>query len=112
MVSIDVGKMRQVIMNILINAIQASKPGGSIEIKIEEIAKPKAFQRIVIIDKGIGIEEEDVKYVFDPFFTKKKTGTGLGLCIVRNIMVKHNGNIELESVKGKGTKVFLDIPVN
>ena len=112
MVLIDVGKMRQVFMNILINAMQASKSGGSIDLQIDEIAKPKSMLRITITDRGIGIDDEDMKYIFDPFFTNKKTGTGLGLSIVRNIMIKHNGNIHFESEKGKGTKVFIDIPVN
>jgi signal transduction histidine kinase len=112
MVLIDVGKMHQVFLNILLNAMQASKPGGSIELKVEEVAKPESMLRIIVTDRGIGINEEDIKYVFDPFFTKKKTGSGLGLSIVRNIMVKHKGNIHFESEKGKGTTVFMELPVN
>jgi len=112
MVLIDVGKMRQVFMNILLNAMQASKPGGSIDLQMDEVAKPKSMLRITVTDRGIGIDDEDMKYIFDPFFTNKKTGTGLGLSIVRNIMIKHNGNINFESEKGKGTKVFMNIPVN
>jgi len=112
MILMDKGKIHQALLNILINAIQASKPGGIIEIKTELVEPANDKFRITVKDNGDGVSPEDAKYVFDPFFTKKAKGTGLGLSIVRNIMNNHNGDVRLESTPGKGVSVYLELPVS
>ncbi|MCB1197252.1 MAG: GHKL domain-containing protein [Deltaproteobacteria bacterium] len=100
----------QVIMNLLNNATQSIETQGSIYIdtkKIDNTAK------IIIKDTGVGIDASVQKRIFDPFFTTKKpgSGTGLGLSIVQDIMARHNGNISVESEKGKGTTFILTLPL-
>ncbi len=97
---LDRNLMVQAVTNILINAFQSSKKGDEITIH--------AFrdgQRLIIeiIDEGIGMSEETMTNVYNPFFTTRESGTGLGLSIVHRIIEDHNGTIELESKLGKGT---------
>jgi PAS domain S-box-containing protein len=110
MILIDKGKVHQALLNILLNAIQASHTGGTIEIETQIVDHPAKTFRIVTIDHGEGIKPQNLKLVFDPFFTTKKTGTGLGLSIVRNIIKNHQGDIMLESEPGKGTRVCMEFP--
>jgi signal transduction histidine kinase len=109
-IPMDKAKIHQAVLNVLLNAIQASKPGNKIELKTE-VHSPSNSIRIIAIDQGHGIEKKNIKYIFDPFFTTKKEGTGLGLSIVRNIIKNHNGNISLDSNLGKGTRVCIELPI-
>lgn len=111
MTLIDKGKMSQALLNIIINAIQASSPGGRVVVETQFIRAPAPVARISVSDYGTGIKPEDLKYVFDPFFTTKKSGAGLGLSIVKNIINNHNGAISVESKLDKGTTVLIEIPV-
>ena len=100
----DYGKMRQVLINLLHNSVQAMPEGGKLKIGVQEIFEND--QRKVLLrveDSGIGIPEEYRKKVFDPFFTTKEGGTGLGLSIVYSIIKEHHGSIDLQSQVGKGT---------
>ena len=105
------GQINQVFMNILDNATQAIEGDGNIYIrtKIEE-------QNVIIEfeDTGAGIDEDVIPKIFDPFFTTKPVGegTGLGLSICYKIIRSHNGKMEVESEKGKGTKFIIEIPIN
>ncbi len=104
------GKMHQAILNILSNSIDAIVEEGTISIWTE--VKKKVFS-ICISDDGCGISEENLSKVTDPFFTTKDPGkgTGLGLSITQNIIEEHRGILEFESTLGKGTKVFIKLPV-
>jgi two-component system sporulation sensor kinase A len=110
MIQMDKGKVRQAFLNILLNAIQASHNGGTIEIETQIVNDLVKTFRIVTIDHGEGIKPEDLKFVFDPFYTTKQSGTGLGLSIVRNIMKNHRGDILIESEPGKETRVYMEFP--
>jgi len=109
----DFEQLRGLFVNLIRNAIQAMGNGGEIIIwanitngKLQN----QRFMEIVIEDKGCGMSPSDLEKAFDPFFTKKSNGTGLGLSICKKIATAHNGNIELESVLGKGTKVRVFLP--
>jgi signal transduction histidine kinase len=100
----DYEKMRQVLINLLHNSIQAMPEGGKLKIGVREIFEND--QRKVLLrveDSGTGIPEEYRMKVFDPFFTTKEGGTGLGLSIVYSIIKEHHGSIDLQSQVGHGT---------
>jgi len=99
-------KMKQAFINILINSLDAIENRGEIVINTFERDN---YVIIEFIDNGSGISESNLKYIFDPFFTTKKQGTGLGLSITQNIIIEHNGTIEIESEQGKGTKVIIKL---
>ncbi|HNQ63484.1 MAG TPA: ATP-binding protein, partial [Syntrophorhabdaceae bacterium] len=87
--------------------IDAAAGKGSIAIEIKEDGK---YVVVVISDSGIGINEDVRKNIFNPFFTTKDKGVGLGLFIVHNIVQAHNGYIEVESTEGVGTSFFVYLP--
>jgi len=105
------GQLAQVFLNILLNAEQVISDDGVISVN--------SFMQdgsiiVVIIDNGPGIPDEVLKKVFDPFYTTKEVGegTGLGLTVSRDIIMNHNGNIEIDSKVGVGTTVQIILPVN
>jgi len=100
-------KIYQVLMNIFMNAIQASPEKSNIDVKTLNGRKNVS---IVVSDSGSGISEEDMKCIFDPFFTKKDYGTGLGLCIVHSIITNHKGKIEVSSKENVGTDITIELP--
>jgi signal transduction histidine kinase len=108
--------MKQVFMNLILNAIQAMKEGGSISIATRSISRNGAepsgeFVQVEIRDTGIGIPEENLQHIFDPFFTSKDEGSGLGLAVSHQIVQEHGGFVTVESVLGKGTAFFVHAPV-
>jgi len=110
-ISCNEGQIHQAILNILINAIQAIEDKGEILIKTSTNGQ---FFIICITDNGCGIEKNNLPKITDPFFTTKAPGqgTGLGLSITYNIISEHNGNLEFESQKGRGTTVTVKLPLN
>jgi signal transduction histidine kinase len=113
---IDREQMKQVFMNLILNAIQAMKEGGSIYIATRRISRngPEPageFVQIEIRDTGIGIPEESLQHIFDPFFTSKEEGSGLGLAVSHQIVQEHGGFVTVESTVGKGTAFFVHVPV-
>lgn len=96
------------LMNIFINSIQAIDNAGSITVNVYE---EKGRYRIEIEDTGCGITKENMKKIFNPFFTTKEKGSGLGLPIVRKIIEGHEGTVEIESQEGSGTKVIIRLPL-
>jgi signal transduction histidine kinase len=94
-------------LNIFANAIQSMKNGGAVSVKVGE---GKNQYIVEIEDTGCGIREEDLNKIFNPFFTNKDKGSGLGLSIVRKIIEGHNGTIRIESQEGSGTKVSIMLP--
>ncbi len=120
-VDVDISQFNQVINNLIINANQAMPYGGKIYIEAKNtIITPKEFPflspgkyiKISIQDEGVGIPAEHINRIFDPYFTTKSQGNGLGLAIVYSIIKRHDGHIEVESVLGKGTKFTIYIPAS
>ncbi len=103
-VEVDSDKIKQVLLNIFLNSLAALQDGGKLKIKLSSRANNL---EVIISDNGAGIEKMDLPRIYDPYFTSKPAGTGLGLAVVQKIMEAHGGNISLESVAGKGTEVFL-----
>ncbi len=103
----DSAMIYQAFLNILLNAAQAM-PGGGI-IRIETLSDAKSVT-VVFKDEGAGIPDEVMGKIWDPFFTTKETGTGLGLGIVKNIIESHGGKIRIENRKEKGAAVFVELP--
>jgi signal transduction histidine kinase len=105
-------QLRQVFLNLILNAQQAIERGGTIEIKtsrLDELSQPSIS--IEISDTGCGISTEDLARVFEPFFSMRKDGTGLGLWVTQNIVRQHGGRIEVKSYE-KGTTFQIILPVN
>jgi two-component system nitrogen regulation sensor histidine kinase GlnL len=113
---IDSEQMKQVFMNIILNAIQAMSEGGSISIATRALQRngtePSGeFVQVEIRDTGLGIPEEHLQHIFDPFFTSKDEGSGLGLAVSHQIVQEHGGFVTVESTLGKGTAFFVHLPV-
>jgi two-component system NtrC family sensor kinase len=113
---IDREQMKQVFMNLILNAIQAMRDGGTLFISTRLYSKNESgengrFLQVEIRDTGIGIPEENLQHIFDPFFTNKDEGSGLGLSISHQIVQEHGGYIVVESKLGKGTSFFINLPV-
>lgn len=106
---IDPDKMKQVFLNLFLNAIEAMQEGGVLRVSVDRI--PGRMVEIVVSDTGAGISGEDLTRIFDPYFTTKPTGTGLGLAIVHKILEAHDGAIRFESEPGKGTTITVTLPV-
>jgi signal transduction histidine kinase len=106
--NIDPHQIRQAMLNILINAIDAMPQGGRLTVSIQRLRRH--HMRIIIADSGIGIPATDLQQIFLPFFTKKDHGTGLGLSITQGIIEEHGGKITVESREESGTRFFLDLP--
>jgi two-component system sensor histidine kinase HydH len=103
----DHGQLYRAFLNIFINASQSMENGGTIDVHVQE---EKEQFRVEIQDTGCGISQENLKRIFNPFFTTKDKGTGLGLSIVRKIIEGHRGTISIESQEGKGTRVEILLP--
>jgi signal transduction histidine kinase/ActR/RegA family two-component response regulator len=119
MLNADKGQLAQVITNILINAIQAMPDGGLITIdatNVDQHSKnipfdiTENFVCLKITDQGEGIPEKLKSFIFDPYFTTKKSGSGLGLATTYSIIEKHKGHIYVESTVGKGTTFIIYLP--
>lgn len=116
-VDIDPGQIRQVIYNLVLNARQVLGDGGKIEITAwnedfrgEASRIPENFVSFSITDNGQGIHVDDQKNIFEPYFSTKKTGTGLGLAVSHSIISKHGGSIEFSSIPGQGTTFSVTLP--
>jgi len=105
-IDVDEAQIQQVISNLLLNAAHACERDGNI---ICSIQRADSRIRIIIEDNGAGIPAEILPRVFEPFYTTKARGTGLGLPICKRIVEIHGGNLTIESEVGKGTRVTLDI---
>ncbi len=103
----DQDSLKQALINLLLNSIQASKPEGIIEIAAERVREQICLK---IKDYGQGMTKEELKEAFTPFFTTKEQGTGLGLAIVQQIITRHEGQIKINSLPGKGTEVIIYLP--
>lgn len=104
----DANQMKQLFINLIKNAIEAMPEGGSIYISTEKVMNE---WKITIQDEGKGMSEEDIQKIYDPFFSTKTEGTGLGLTICAAILKDHQGRMDVVSELGKGTAFHIYLPV-
>ncbi len=108
----DKNQLKQALMNIILNSIQAIEQIGKISLLLDSImSKNREMIQITIQDDGIGIASADLPHIFDPLFSNRDNGCGLGLSIAYNIIEMHQGTIKIDSEKGKGTIVNILLPV-
>jgi signal transduction histidine kinase len=107
---LDENQIEQVFVNLLINAIQAIGEGGTIAINSRMLPENPAIE-VVFADNGCGIPKEQIHKIFEPFFSTKKHGTGLGLAVSYGILRNHNGDITVSSVPGEGTRFTIQLPI-
>jgi signal transduction histidine kinase len=124
-VAADDNQLKQVLMNLCLNARDAMPAGGRLTVQIEEIpvgspGAPTVFEgaraaaswaRITVQDTGTGMSEEVQSRIFEPFFSTKERGTGLGLAVVRQIVESHGGRVQLQSKPGEGTRFEIWLPM-
>jgi signal transduction histidine kinase len=118
-ITTDAERLRTALVNILTNARQAVAAGngasghpigiGDADVRVTTRHEPSGA-RVTIRDRGIGITPEDMAHIFDPYFTTRRAGTGLGLPIAKNIIEGLGGRIEIESVPGEGTELRITLP--
>ncbi len=106
---LDANQIKQVVLNLFLNAIDAMPQGGTLKVG-GRVRNPSVV--ISITDTGCGIASEDLKHIFEAFFTKKEKGTGLGLAVTKNIIEEHGGTISVKSKVGEGTTFTLELPIN
>ena len=111
------GQIEQILLNLIINARQAMQRGGRLTIDLRENTKTNMAE-IAICDTGVGIPPEQLRLIFEPFYTTKSPdeqghgGSGLGLSVCRQIIEQHQGRIRVESVIGKGSKFTVKLPLD
>ncbi len=111
-ITADANQLSQILMNLLLNAAQATPSGGTVTVLAEKLRFADMIE-LRVSDTGTGIPEDILPHVFEPFFTTKRgKGTGLGLSITRNYVRRHGGDIQLGSIAGVGTAVRVTLPVH
>ena len=114
-IAADKDRLQQVLLNLILNALQASSADGWIELRteLEPVTDDQdALIRLDVRDAGSGIPADKLPHIFDPFFTTKSEGTGLGLSVSYNIVAEHKGRLEVQSEPGKGTCFSIYLPVH
>lgn len=118
---VDTGQISQVIQNLIINAVQAMPSGGMVQVRGENITltaqdplplEPGRYVRISVKDFGIGILPEHLPKIFDPYFSTKQKGSGLGLATAYSIIANHGGYLTVESATGRGTAFYFYLPAS
>ena len=104
----DSSMLYQAFLNIFLNAMQAMPGGGKIKIKIKF---KEGVVKVFVDDQGTGIPENLLKKIWNPFFTTKDTGTGLGLGIVKNIIEAHEGSVAIANIHQYGARVSVELPI-
>ena len=114
----DADQLRQVFVNVMANAIDASPERAPLKIVTDTVSMdgnedgaPRRFAQVTIADQGSGMDQATVDRIFEPFFSTKKRGTGLGLAIVKQIVEQHGGKIAVDSEPEKGSRVVIDLPL-
>ena len=108
---LDREQMKQVILNLLLNALQAMPGGGRLRLS-GQVLEDNRWIQLSVQDTGVGIPPEDMNKLFDPFFSTKEGGVGLGLSIAHRIIDQHRGKIQMESTPGQGTLFTLWLPIS
>jgi signal transduction histidine kinase len=109
LIKADRDRLKQVFLNLILNAVEAIPRGGDINLCTEF---HEGIVKISVSDNGIGIEKKDLKNIFDPYYSTKEQGFGLGLSLIQTIVHKHRGKIRVSSEKGKGTDVVILLSVD
>lgn len=104
----DSSKLHQVLLNLLLNASEACADGDKVLVSLSKSGNGGG--RLIVSDSGQGISDVDQIRIFEPFYTTKSSGSGLGLAVVKSIIDEHHGTISVESKKGDGTRFTIDIP--
>ena len=105
---VDPTQIKQVFLNILMNAVESMPDGGKLDVNIESI---DGSVKIYIVDAGKGMKQDVLQNIYDPFFTTKPSGTGVGLSVSLKIIEDHGGTIDAISEQGKGTTMLLTLPI-
>ncbi len=105
----DATELKKLFLNLIINAIDASAPGGSIELRTRVNGKREVT--VEIADRGAGMDKETLSRLFEPFYTTKEKGTGLGMAIAKKITELHKGDLLITSKKGEGTTATVRLPI-
>jgi PAS domain S-box-containing protein len=120
----DEGQLTQVLTNLVVNAQQSMRGGGGIEVRAENIIEPDnrwehalciepgRYIRVSVTDHGIGIPEQHLGRIFDPYFSTKENGNGLGLATAYSIVKNHGGYVNVVSKPGEGTTLTVNLPVS
>jgi signal transduction histidine kinase len=103
--------LKQVFLNIILNAIEAMPNGGDLKIVCRMVGQQDKWLTIAFTDTGVGITPSNLGKIFEPFYTTKPNGTGLGLGISHNIITNHGGRLTVESVLGSGSTFTVWLPV-
>lgn len=103
----DAEKLHQMTVNLLLNAIQATSEGGTVTLSVTKSARAALLK---ISDTGTGIDANLLEHIFDPFYTTRSSGTGLGLAVVRSIVDAHDGAIDVDSKPARGTHMKVTLP--
>ena len=107
----DKGQLSQIFLNIISNALDAIDIKGKLTITVKKPTKnAEKYVSVTFEDNGCGIKEENINKIFNPFFTTRESGTGLGLSVVHKLVMSNNGRIEVESIKSVGTIVKIYLP--
>ena len=115
-VDLDQEKIKQAVLNILLNSLHVLPEGGLVFIRTKSRQDLDFFPdglgvELTLSDNGPGIHKDDLKFVFDPFFTRSPKGSGLGLSITHSIIEEHGGKIMVESSEGEGASFKIYLPV-
>jgi PAS domain S-box-containing protein len=108
----DLTAIEDVLINLFVNARDAMPGGGTIKVKTEIASNPPGWLRIVVADQGAGVRSEQIPRLFDPFFSTKDKGLGVGLWLTRRIVAEHQGTIDVKSELGNGTQFLIVLPAN
>ncbi len=123
-IKVDSTQLEQVILNLIVNARDAMPRGGKLTVVTEKVvigdkekhkipySRAGDFACLSVIDTGVGMEKKNIRKIFDPFYTTKRTGTGLGLSVVHGIIKKLKGWINVESMPGEGTTFKIYLPLS
>jgi signal transduction histidine kinase len=107
-INADPGMLQQAVLNLALNACQAMPNGGTLKLSCRTAARRRV--EIDVEDTGVGIPPDNLSKIFDLYFTTKDTGTGIGLSMVYRIVQLHDGEVEVESTPGRGTRFRLVFP--
>lgn len=114
----DKDKVEKIVTNLITNAIKFTKPGGKVSVALSISPTNKHLVELTIKDTGMGIDAENLKYIFNPFYqaslsvNKKFQGTGIGLSLVKEMVVLHHGSISVHSQVGKGSEFIVQLPID
>jgi two-component system, NtrC family, sensor kinase len=105
----DGTELRKLFLNLIINAVEASEPNSSVELRTSTNGDGHIL--VDIVDHGCGMDSETLKRLFEPFYTTKEKGTGLGMAIAKQIAELHSGDLGVRSLTGEGTTATVKLPL-